>query len=955
MTIFISHSSKDNAEALALRDWMVAQGWDDLFLDIDPKRGIVAGKRWLRELQKAGERASAVVFLVSKDWLASGFCTAEYWQATSIDRPLFGLLIDDSSVADVPGVISANWQLTNLTQGSRFEQFEVLPPPYEDKKTVRFSEEGLEFLRHGLIAAGLTSTDTGSFPWPPEGDENRAPYRGLVALDHDDVGVFFGRDAELVRTLDQLATLRDEGGRKLLVVQGASGAGKSSFLRAGLSPRLARDPGSWLVLQPIRPERAAITGAAGLVAALDAAGRALELKTTRADIRVAVDAGAGGLAKQLAILQDAASAKLPHMGDETPTKAPTLVLPIDQAEELFAADAGEEAARLVDMLGEVLRHGPEMIALATIRTDAYPPLQNAPALKDLQVTAPLPVMGRDGHRAAIEGPARRVTDAGRPLTISPGLVTKLLDGAEGGDALPLLAFTLEQLYVEHGGDGRLTEADFKAFGGAQAAIAKAAADALADPHARPATATTPALPEIPADTAEQRRLLRRAFIPWLVSLNEANDAPLRRVARRAEIPQEALPLVERLVYPARLLRTDLNKAGEPTIEIAHEALLRQWPILQEWLAEEADTLRAVQGVERAADEWDRGARAKVWLVHGGRRLREARGLAAREDLKSRFTQEMRDYLAACARHQRSRWTTAIAAGIAVFTVAGAGVWRQDDLIQFAFYKAPASINSLRPMTEAGASFHDCWTLFAACPEMVVLPPGRFLMGSDDGDSDERPVREVTLNYRLAVGKFEVTFDDWQACADLGGCGANPTPADEGWGRNDRPVIDVSWEDAQEYAKWLSSATGEDYRLLSEAEWEYAARGVTSADDPRNGEEYGWGEAQPVCDEAAPNGANFDACDDNRTRPVGSFPANRFGLHDMHGNVWEWVEDCWNGSYAGAPTDGSAWTTGDCNRRVLRGGSWNDFPPFLRSANRSWNLPESRYYYLGFRLARTIPR
>ena len=958
MTIFISHSSVNNAEALALRNWMVAQGWDKFFLDIDPKRGIVAGKRWLRALQDAGERASAVVFLVSKAWLGSEYCRAELFEATRIERPLFGLIIDDTTVGDVPTEMSANWQLTNLTQGSRFEPFEVLPPPYNDKKTVQFSAEGLEFLRNGLIAAGLTSIDTISFPWPPAGDEDRAPYRGLVALDRDDAGIFFGRDAELVRAIDQLAALREDGGRRLMVIQGASGAGKSSFLRAGLAPRLARDPRSWLVLDPIRPERATISGSAGLVATLDAAGRALKQPLTRAELAAAIETGTGGLAARLAELQDAAAAAFPDLPEDVADKAPTLILPIDQAEELFAADAGEEARRFVAMLGELLPNGPEMIALATIRTDAYPPLQNVPALKDLQVTAPLPVMGRDGHRAAIEGPARRVTDAGRPLTISPGLVTKLLDGAEGRDALPLLAFTLEQLYVEHGGDGRLTEADFKAFGGAKAAIAKAAADALADPHARPATATTLALPAIPADEAEQRRLLRRAFIPWLVSLNEANDAPLRRVARRAEIPQEALPLVERLIFPARLLRTDVNKAGEPTIEIAHEALLRQWPILQEWLAEEADTLRAVQGVERAAGEWARGARAKVWLVHGGRRLGEARRLAAREDLKSRFSQEMRDYLAACARHQRSRWANAIAASIAVFALAGAGVWRQDDIARLAFYQLPAKGDGFLRSAEPGAEFADCWARFTACPTMVVLPQGAFVMGSpstEDGRYySESPQHEVRIAYPLAVSKYEVTFDDWQACVDGGGCSANSTPADEGWGRGARPVINVTWHDAQTYVEWLSSVTGETYRLLSEAEWEYAARGVTSANDSGNGERYGWGVDAPVCDTDAPNGANFIDCDLGRTREVGSYRPNDFGLFDMHGNVWEWVEDPSHDTYEGAPDDGSAWTVdGDTSRRVLRGGSWRNDAENLRSADRFRIGAANPDIDWGFRVARTV--
>ena len=211
-------------------------------------------------------------------------------------------------------------------------------------------------------------------------------------------------------------------------------------------------------------------------------------------------------------------------------------------------------------------------------------------------------------------------------------------------------------------------------------------------------------------------------------------------------------------------------------------------------------------------------------------------------------------------------------------------------------------------------------------EMVVIPGGRFRMGcqSDDGDcyEDEKPVREVRIA-SFALSKHEVTFAQWDACVSGGGCGGY-RPDDEGRGRADRPVVNVSWKDAQAYVSWLSRQTGEDYRLPTEAEWEYAARAGTTT-------KYSWG------DEIGQNRANCRGCgsrwDNSETAPVGSFPANAWGLHDMHGNVWEWVQDCWNGSYAGAPVDGSAWLSGDCSERVLRGGSWINYPGYLRAAYR----------------------
>ena len=226
-------------------------------------------------------------------------------------------------------------------------------------------------------------------------------------------------------------------------------------------------------------------------------------------------------------------------------------------------------------------------------------------------------------------------------------------------------------------------------------------------------------------------------------------------------------------------------------------------------------------------------------------------------------------------------------------------------------------------------------------EMVAIPGGTFRMGdlTGGGDDSERPVHSVTVpDFKL--GKFEVTFAQWDACVADGGCGRY-TPDDRGWGRGNRPVIRVSWDEIQLFIAWLNARTGGNYRLPTEAEWEYAARaGSTTI--------YSWGNS------IGSNRANCDGCgsrwDDDRTAPVGSFSANAWGLHDLHGNVWEWVQDCDNDSYVGAPTDGSAWTSGDCGGRVNRGGSWFHYPHYLRSAYRSTGSRSDRYGTLGFRLA-----
>ncbi len=253
---------------------------------------------------------------------------------------------------------------------------------------------------------------------------------------------------------------------------------------------------------------------------------------------------------------------------------------------------------------------------------------------------------------------------------------------------------------------------------------------------------------------------------------------------------------------------------------------------------------------------------------------------------------------------------------------------------------------------------DC----AGCPEMVVVPAGSFMMGSPASEEgrfdDEGPQHRVTIGSLFAVGVYEATFAEWDGCVRAGGCGGY-RPEDQGWGRGSRPVINVSWEDAQEYVRWLSRETGQRYRLLSEAEWEYVARAGTQT------ARY-WGESESgQCrygngyDRTGHAELEFSwervACSDGyvRTAPVGLFEPNAFGLYDVLGNVMEWTQDCWNDSFSGAPPDGSAWRSGDCSRRVLRGGSWFSLPWFLRSAFRYWYSPGGRGSGLGFRVARTI--
>jgi formylglycine-generating enzyme required for sulfatase activity len=250
--------------------------------------------------------------------------------------------------------------------------------------------------------------------------------------------------------------------------------------------------------------------------------------------------------------------------------------------------------------------------------------------------------------------------------------------------------------------------------------------------------------------------------------------------------------------------------------------------------------------------------------------------------------------------------------------------------------------------EVGSSFKDCDN----CPEMVVVPAGRFVMGAPKAekghDAAEEPQHEVTVAAPFAFGEFEITFDEWEACALEGGC-ANYRPQDSGWGRGRRPAIYVSYDDAKAYVDWLRQKSGKAYRLPSEAEWEFAARGGTNTP-------YAGGET------LAPTQANFDASNmpgsrkqgsyQGTTVEVGSFPPNPYGLNDMEGNVFEWVEDCWNKSHAGAPADASP-RGGDCARRVVKGGAWYYEAEYARPSARMSFPKGSRLNVIGFRVARPL--
>jgi len=611
--VFISHSSRDNAQAIQMRDWLRLNGWRDTFLDLDPAQGLAPGQRWQEELKKAGERCSAVVVLISPAWLDSKWCQVEFLLASQLGKRIFGVVIAPVAFPDLPIELTAHYQTVDIS----------------DPAT---AEDGLDRLRWGFKRAGLDPRD---FPWPPPEELGRQPYRGLRSMDERDAGIFFGRDAPITRGLDTLRRMRDGAPERLLVILGASGAGKSSFLKAGLLARLRRDEEHFLVLPTVRPARAALTGPEGLLHALGVPAGA-----TRAVLE-----------RRLGELRTPAVGRLERFANAARetylAKPPTLVLPIDQAEELFGIESGETAAACA-LLREALDVDHDLVLVLTIRSDSYGRLQAEPHLAEVpRLLFDLPPLSPAAFKEVIEGPGRL---AKPEIVFAPELTDRLVADLDQADALPLLAFTLERLVADFGADFVLDLPDYEqGLGGLEGAINKAIDAAfqggLADAS-------------LPLDPTALEALARRAFIPWLVKVDDAGGTVRRRVARMGELPEDTRPLVRHFV-DQRLLMSD-TRGEEDTVEVSHESVLRHWKALCAWIDEERASLLALDAVRRAAAEYHRhggaaGDAPDGWLVHRGERLAQAEALLLREDYARLLRAEDRDYLtAARAREEAER-------------------------------------------------------------------------------------------------------------------------------------------------------------------------------------------------------------------------------------------------------------------------------------------------------------
>ncbi|GGA02783.1 hypothetical protein GCM10011497_36810 [Elstera cyanobacteriorum] len=413
--IFISHSSHDNLDAADIKTWLAARGFSLIFLDFDKENGIEPGADWEKTLYREVDRAQALVLILTQNWLASKWCFAEFTQARALGKEIVPLVL----VPDLKTVIGRDLQSINLTV---------------DRAA------GLERLEKKL--RDLSQHSPEGFELPP----GVAPYPGLTAFEENRAAVFYGRDDEIRQGLNRLNRSRTFGSPKLQLLLGASGSGKSSFLRAGLVPRLKRDPTNWIVLSPFRP------------------GRAPEAKLIDCLLLATPHDPAQGAAWRAVLASSAPTQALTEIARalrfQHGALDASIFLPIDQLEEAFTIAGAEDAAKFFDLLTALLDPALPFVVLAALRDDHLDQLQRNANLAVADNVFSLGPMPLERIGALVRGPARM---AG--LKIDDDLVTTLTQDARTGDALPLIAFALDDLYQRVGQDKAvLTVADYEALG-----------------------------------------------------------------------------------------------------------------------------------------------------------------------------------------------------------------------------------------------------------------------------------------------------------------------------------------------------------------------------------------------------------------------------------------------------------------------------------------------------------
>ena len=897
--VFVSYNSNDQAFVTSLAKWLQDQRVN-VFLD---RWHLVPGQPWPEHLRTVLSSCAAVAVCIGPEEMGPWQLREMYFALERQNRepgfPVIPLLLPN-----------ANPPLDFLSQNM-----------WVDFRVGLDDQMALSVL---LAAIRRETLDPALQQRMQESVDSVCPYRGLHFFREQDAAFFFGRDKAVDDLQDKLRHCT------FVALVGASGVGKSSVVRAGLLPKLrqeTRDP--WEIVTIVPGNRPLYNLAAGLMPLLEP-----ELGENELLIEIGTQAQA--------FLQGTLQVRdvLERILRKQPGTSHFLLV-VDQWEELYTLaqsrqqshEGNKQASpdqretqvkRFIDGLLDASEAG-VMNIVTTMRGDfmgqviSYRRL--ADRLQDAQIN--LGPMRTEELRQAIEAPSQKLASG-----FEPGLVDTLLAdvGDEPGN-LPLLEFVLEQLWQdETRRGGLLRHQAYRDMNRLKGALAQKA-------------------DEFYHNLNERDRQQLRLILLQLVHSSENADYTRRR-ANSQELDRKAGSLVDQLIKERLLVSNRDKETQNNTLEIAHEALIRGWPRYQTWLEEEKDFLLWHERLRSALEDWQNNQDQTVLL--GGQRLKDAQRWIQLK--QNDLNNQERSFIKKSCRH--AQWIK-VKTPLAILAPFGLTCW----------FFIWSHINNLSPALGIYVilSKLDIYTLQ---PEMVTIPPGtdcqtqscEFLMGINESDtlknSSELPRHKVRFNKSFKMGRFEVTFNEYQVFAAQieadGGCQDSHKIGainDYGFGKESRPAIDVSWKDAQCYAQWLSVKTGKSYRLPTEAEWEYAARAGTSGD-------YYWDDQGKADDFAW-----FYDNSDQKTHPVGEKKPNAFGLYDMSGNVYEWVQDCKHYNYQNAPADGTAWEeqdNGNCSLRVLRGGTYTGETEYLRSALRSGHYPYARSGFIGFRLAQDLP-
>ncbi len=566
-SIFISHSSKDNKAAKSLREKLLEKGHKGIFLDFDPADGILAGKNWEHELYAQLRSCQAIIVLCTEHSMKSPWCFAEITLARALGKAIFPIKIAD---CEIVGLLSEVQVIDYNSLG-------------EEETYVR--------LWRGLKEAGLDPKD--AFDW----DNSRPPYPGLLAFEAEDAAIYFGRDNDIREGLGLLNRLRTFGGTRLTLVLGASGSGKSSLVKAGILPRLKKNKQKWIVLDPFRRQKDPFAELANVIEKGFQDCEEAEVGATygnkwlgKAEVEAKVENLMATFNTLRTILKQ---------------EQATVLLTIDQFEEFLGDSPENQSSEFLALLQALLKHSDaSVMVLATLRSDFLGTFQTHPILQNLDfedlTVNPL------GHEAIAQVIQKPADVAG--VELGTGLVELVVNETKSGNALPLLAFTLRELWENYGDDQKLEIEEYLKLGGLEGSI-RQAAQTILDGYCSCSNSKRSAV----------EKDLRRAFLK-LVRIDEEGKA-VRQQARWQDLSSSVYPLLEKFVQ-GRLLKSSGDDHNR-LLEVSHETIFTAWPLLENWIEESRDQLRQKQKIEAAAQEWRVNKKSKGYLLQG-RQLTDAK-------------------------------------------------------------------------------------------------------------------------------------------------------------------------------------------------------------------------------------------------------------------------------------------------------------------------------------------